>query len=219
MLNPFGLKQLFRIISISSLLLIGLLVIVDQSVSFSVRNSVYRNIEDIPHRPYTLLLGTSKYTSKNNPNQFYENRLHAAKQLFDTQKTDYILLSGDNRTLEYNEPKMMGRDLKKMGIEEKFLFPDYAGFRTLDSVIRAKEVFQIEPMTIVSQGFHCERALFIAKYHHIDAICFVANDPEVYLITRLREVLARFLILWELWFEKAPHFLGNPEPLPPPIQR
>lgn len=219
MLCPFGLKRLFHTIFISGFLLIGLLVVVDQSISFSVRHAIYHRIEEIPYRPYTLLLGTSKYTVKNNPNHFYNNRLNAAKQLFDAQKTDYILLSGDNRTLEYNEPKMMGRDLRKMGVWDNVLFPDYAGFRTLDSVIRAKEVFQATPMTIISQRFHCERALFIAQYHNIDAICLAAANPEIYIVTRIRETLARLLMLWELWFEKQPHFLGKPEPLPPPIPR
>lgn len=212
-------KTTFRTMLIAGLLLLGLVIAIDNLISFSVRKSVYRDIEQIPYRPYALLLGTSKYTLKNTPNQFYQYRLSAAKDLFDNEKIDYILLSGDNRTLQYNEPKMMANDLKKRGIGDNVLFPDYAGFRTLDSVIRAKQVFHAEPMTIISQGFHCERALFIAQYHHIDAICFAATDPDTYILTRVREMLARVLMLWELWFEKQPHFLGNPEPLPPPVPR
>lgn len=217
--HSFSIKTLFRRTFFGGLLLLGLIIAVDNWISFSVRQSVYDNIEKIPYRPYAVLLGTSKYTIKNTPNQFYDNRLNTSKALFDAQKFDYILLSGDNRTLQYNEPKMMAKDLKKMGIWYHVLFPDYAGFRTLDSVIRAKQVFHAEPMTIISQRFHCERALFIAQYHNIDAICMAAPDPDVYLITRLRETLARFLMLWELWFEKQPHFLGNPEPLPAPVPR
>lgn len=219
MLQSISLKTTFYRISLGILLFLGLIIAIDSLISFSVRKSVYDNIEQVPYRPYAVLLGTSKYTTKNTPNQFYQHRLKTAKALFDNEKTDYILLSGDNRTLQYNEPKMMGNDLKKMGVWDNVLFPDYAGFRTLDSVIRAKEVFHAEPMTIISQRFHCERALFIAQYHNIDAICLAAADPEIFIITRIRETLARLLMLWELWFEKQPHFLGNPEPLPPPIPR
>lgn len=203
----------------SFILLSGLaLFLLDQWVGYSVRQNIYSDINQLPYRPYAVLLGTSKYTSKNNLNQFYQHRLQTAKGLFDAKKIDYILLSGDNRTLQYNEPRMMKRDLIKMGIDPQFLFSDYAGFRTLDSIIRAKEVFHAEPMTIISQRFHCERALFIAQYHKINAICFAADDPQIYTLTRLRETLARFLMIWELWLEKAPHFLGQPEPLPLPSQ-
>lgn len=212
-------KPVFYVFLALALLCFLLLFCLDQFIGYNVRDSIYQQVDKTPHRPYAVLLGTSKYTSKNTPNQFYENRLASTKALFDAQKIDYILLSGDNRTLQYNEPRMMRRDLIKMGIGEQFLFPDYAGFRTLDSIIRAKEVFKAEPMMIISQRFHCERALFIAKYHQIDAICFAADDPDYYSLTRLREMLARFLMVWELWTEKAPHFLGQPEPLPPPLVR
>ncbi|MCK3657205.1 hypothetical protein A4G18_00335 [Pasteurellaceae bacterium Pebbles2] len=211
-------KWIYALLGIATLGILTL-VLIDQIVGFSVRNSLYRDVEKTPYRPYAVLLGTSKYVARNTPNQFYQHRLASTKALFDAQKIDYILLSGDNRTLQYNEPRTMKRDLRKMGISEQFLFPDYAGFRTLDSIIRAKEVFKAEPMTIVTQAFHCERALFIAKYHDIDAICFAANNPDVYTMTRLREMLARFLMVWELLTEKKPHFLGDPEPLPPPIIR
>lgn len=190
------------------------LVIIDQSISYSVRNQIYNDIEKTPYRPYALLLGTSKFVSKNTPNLYYDYRLESAIALFNAHKIRYILLSGDNRTPQYNEPKMMAKDLRQMGIDEQYLYRDYAGFRTLDSIIRSKEVFQIEPMMIITQRFHCERALFIANYHHIDAICFAAEEPYAFSLTRVRETLARVLMLWELLIEKAPHFLGNPEPLP-----
>ena len=194
------------------------LISVDQGIAYYVKNDIYTDTQHIPYRPYGLILGTSKYAAKGVPNLFYEQRMSSAKALFEADKIDYLLLSGDNRTMQYNEPRTMKRDLRRMGISEQFLFPDYAGFRTLDSIIRAKEVFKAEPMTIITQRFHCERALFIAKYHHINAICFAADTPYRFSVTRIREALARMLMLWELFIEKQPHFLGNPEPLPPPIE-
>ncbi|URL05764.1 YdcF family protein [Avibacterium sp. 21-595] len=193
-----------------------LLVLVDQAIGFYVRQGIYTDIAKLPYRPYGLVLGTSKYFSKNTPNLFYSYRLLAANNLFKERKVDYLLLSGDNRTMEYNEPRTMFKDLIKMGIPEEFMYLDYAGFRTLDSVIRADQVFKAHSITIITQRFHCERALFIAKYHNIDAICFAADYPSGYMFVRFREFFARLQAVLDLLVEKEPHFLGKPEPLPPP---
>ncbi|PJG84704.1 hypothetical protein CVP05_10520 [Conservatibacter flavescens] len=196
-----------------------LLILIDQAIGFYVRQGIYTDSKTIPYRPYGLVLGTSKYFAKNTPNLFYQHRLEAAQQLYRQGKVDYLLLSGDNRTLQYNEPRTMFRDLRKMGIPAEFLYLDYAGFRTLDSVIRAEQVFKAHSITIITQKFHCERALFIAKYHNIDAICFAAEYPSGYSFVRFREFFARLMAIWDLLIEKEPHFLGEPEPLPSPIAR
>ncbi|WP_439236011.1 SanA/YdcF family protein [Lonepinella koalarum] len=217
--DKISLKRLIYLFVNLMLLAITFLILIDQYVGYKVRHDIYQKVEQTPYRPYAVVLGTAKYVTKNTPNQFYNYRLESTKALFDAEKIDYILLSGDNRTLQYNEPRTMRRDLIAMGIAPQYLFPDYAGFRTLDSIIRAKEIFHAEPMIIISQAFHCERALFIAQYHNINAICFAADNPDIYTITRFREIFARFLMVWELITEKKPHFLGKPEPLPPPLNR
>lgn len=207
-------KRLFRFTLYASILVcIGCLAI-DFAVGFYVRDRVYEDMEKVPYRPYALVLGTSKYVAKGKPNAYYDNRLTAAKALLDNEKISYLLLSGDNRTMQYNEPRAMFRDLRKMGVSEALMFRDFAGFRTLDSVVRANKVFQVNGFTIVSQKFHCERALLIAKFHHIDAICFTAKQPEVFLMTRLREMLARVKAVGDLILGVQPYFLGEPEPLP-----
>ncbi|ANU81691.1 hypothetical protein BBH51_02915 [Aggregatibacter actinomycetemcomitans] len=194
-----------------------LLIVVDQIIGYYVRKDIYYDIDKVPNRPYGLVLGTSKYFSNNTLNLFYYNRLLAAQRLFEARKVDYLLLSGDNRTLQYNEPRTMLQDLKKMGVPQEFIYMDFAGFRTLDSVIRADQVFKAHSLTIISQKFHCERALFIAKFHNIDAICFAADYPQVYSFVRVREFFARLQAVWDLLVEREPHFLGAPEPLPPPV--
>ena len=104
-----------------------------------------------------------------------------------------------------------------LAAQRLFIYLDFAGFRTLDSVVRADQVFQAHSFTIISQKFHCERALFIAKFHKIDAICFVADYPQVSSWVRIREFFARLQAVWDILIEKEPHFLGEPEPLPPPL--
>ncbi|PJG83168.1 hypothetical protein CVP04_07160 [Caviibacterium pharyngocola] len=210
-------RKLLRYCVYAVFLCVFLLIFIDQAIGFYVRQGIYTNVDTIPNRPYGVVLGTSKYFAKNTPNLFYSNRLSAANELFKNRKVDYLLLSGDNRTVEYNEPRTMFKDLRKMGVPEAFMYMDFAGFRTLDSVIRADQVFKAHSITIITQKFHCERALFIAKYHNIDAICFAADYPEGYTFVRFREFFARLQAVWDLLVEKEPHFLGNPEPLPPPV--
>ncbi|WP_314721808.1 ElyC/SanA/YdcF family protein [Haemophilus pittmaniae] len=189
---------------------------IDFTVGWLVRDAIYEDPQKVPYRPYGLVLGTAKYVAKGRTNDYYTTRVEAAKQLLDLHKVDYLLLSGDNRTREYNEPRTMWRDFKKMGVPDEKMFPDFAGFRTLDSVVRANKVFQVPAFTIISQRFHCERALLIAKYYDIDAVCFVAKQPEIYFVTRLRETFARVKAVIDLLIGVEPYFLGAPEPLPQP---
>ena len=216
-LQNIQLKRLFRAFLLFVALCALGLFLIDLSIRLYVRADIYENSEQLPHRPYGLVLGTSKYFVGNNLNLFYYNRMLAAQRLYQEGKVDYLLLSGDNRTAQYNEPRTMFNDLRKMGVPPELLYLDFAGFRTLDSVIRAKQVFNAVPMTIISQKFHCERALFIAKYYDIDAICFAADYPEVASFVLVREFFARLRVVLDLLLEKEPHFLGKPEPLPPPL--
>ena len=207
-------KRAIRYLAIFVAFFAFLLIIVDQTIGYYVRKDIYYDIEKIPNRPYGLVLGTSKYFANNTLNLFYYNRLLAAQRLFEAKKVDYLLLSGDNRTLQYNEPRTMLKDLKKMGVPQEFIYLDFAGFRTLDSVIRADQVFKAHSLTIISQKFHCERALFIAKFHNIDAICFVAKQPELHFSTQIREIFARIKAVFDLILGVEPYFLGEPQPLP-----
>ncbi|MGC7589376.1 SanA/YdcF family protein [Bisgaard Taxon 46] len=216
-LKHSSLKRAFRYLIAAFLCFIISLVVIDQAIGFYVRNQIYTDVNKLPYRPYGVVLGTSKYFGQNSINLFYHNRLLSTYELFSAGKVDYLLLSGDNRTHQYNEPRTMFKDLKKMGIPTEFMYMDFAGFRTLDSVIRADRVFKAHSFTIITQKFHCERALFIAKYHNIDAICFAANYPQGYHFVRFREFFARLQLLWDLLIEKEPHFLGQPEPLPSPV--
>ncbi|MFC0308106.1 vancomycin high temperature exclusion protein [Gallibacterium trehalosifermentans] len=194
-----------------------ILVSIDTGISFWVRDRIYQDLNKLPYRPYGLVLGTAKYFKNNTLNLFYYNRLSAAEQLVKHHKVDYLLLSGDNRTMQYNEPQRMFKDLLKMGVPSQSMYFDYAGFRTLDSIIRADKVFNVQSLTIITQRFHCERALFIAKHYNLDAICFEADYPEGYPMVRIREFFARVQAVLDIILGKQPYFLGKPEPLPPPI--
>lgn len=168
-----------------------LMLLIDLGTSYLVEDRVYTDINTLPKRETAVVLGTAKFYPSGNPNLYYKYRLDAVKQLYQEQKADIFLMSGDNQTPYYNEPKAMTADLVKMGVPTERIRQDYAGYNTLDSIIRADKVFNLKPFTIVSQRFHCERALLIAKFHNIDAICFAAKYPEQHYKVRVREFIAR----------------------------
>jgi len=194
--------------------LLGALGIVssDAYIEFSCKERIFVDVRDIPHRKVGLLLGTSKY-SRHGTNLFYAARIDAAVALFEAKRIDYVLISGDNGTEQYNEPKTFRADLIARGIPSDRIVLDYAGFRTLDSVVRAKEVFQEDNFTVISQQFHVERALFIAASKGIDAIGFGARDVggDRGMTVKVRERLARINMLFDLLTGKEPKFLGEKE--------
>lgn len=161
-----------------------------------------------------LMLGTSKYLRNGKSNPFFTNRVNAASTLIRNHDIEFIIVSGDNRTSSYNEPKVMRLALEEKGINKKKIVMDYAGLRTLDSVIRAKKIFQQDKFIIISQLFHIERAVFIARFHGIEAYGYPADDVPLtksYGI-HFREYFARVKMILDLYiFNTQPKYLGKEE--------
>ena len=177
------------------------------------RKFVFENPEDIPVMPTALVLGTAPTTRDGATNIYFAARIAATKALFDAGKIERILVSGDNRSHDYNEPQAMKDALVARGVPAKKIYCDYAGLRTLDSVVRAKEIFGQEKVVVVSQAFHCERAVFLARSRDIEAIGFVAaNNPPLFDKIKLwmRERLARVVAVSDIIFMRSPKHLGDP---------
>ncbi|AMG31888.1 membrane permeability protein SanA [Grimontia hollisae] len=188
----------------------------DVWVSFQAKDRIFTRVDDTPTRHIGLVLGTSKYIGKT-LNPYYTHRIDAAQDLYLNKKVDVLLLSGDNAHRSYNEPWTMKRDMLKAGIPDEKIFLDYAGFRTLDSIIRAKKVFDADEFTLVTQAFHCERALFIADFYDIDAICLAVPSPGgmAGVKIRAREALARVKAVLDIYvLKEQPKFLGPKESIP-----
>ncbi len=132
-------------------------------------------------------------------------------KLFEEGKIDYILVSGDNGSKYYDEPSDFKEELIRRGIPAAQIYLDYAGFRTLDSVVRAKKIFGQERITIISQKFHNERAIYLAEKNGISAIGFNAKDlsGKYGLKTKVREYLARTKAFIDILFGVEPKFLGK----------
>lgn len=172
---------------------------------------VQNDLQDLSHKKVGLVLGTSRRVASGKTNYFFTYRIDAAVRLFNSGKIDYILVSGDNGTKEYNEPRDMQRALMAAGIPENKIVLDYAGFRTLDSIIRCRDVFGQDNFIIVTQQFHNERAVFLAHANGIKAYGYNARDVsrKATIKTRVREVFARTKVFIDLVTEKQPKFLGE----------
>ncbi|WP_299018527.1 ElyC/SanA/YdcF family protein [uncultured Photobacterium sp.] len=209
------LLYLFRISAVLLIVLVGASLLIDRWISAYTSDRIFTDTSLIPSRTVGLVLGTSKYIAKN-LNPYYDYRMSAALSLYQLDKINILLLSGDNAHRSYNEPWTMKRDLLKAGIPDKDIVLDYAGFRTLDSVVRAKNVFETNHFVIITQKFHCERALFIAQSNNIDAICLAVPEPRglAGLKIRTREVLARVKAMIDIYLlDIQPRFPGPKEPI------
>lgn len=196
------------------LLLLGTAVMVFSNLAVSQRakNKLFTEVADIPKNKVGLVLGTSKYLSSGRVNLYYRYRVEAAYDLYKNGKVDFLLISGDNGRKSYNEPEMFKEDLVKLGVPAQKIYLDYAGFRTLDSVVRSKAIFGQKQITIISQKFHNERAVFISGSKDIEAVGFNAKavDLKYGWKTRLREVLARTKMMLDLYLiHKSPKYLGE----------
>ena len=171
---------------------------------------------EAPQNDVAIVLGTSKKTSDGNPNRFFWERMQTAAKLHSLKSVKHILVSGDNRSKYYNEPKDMLEALGNLNIPEEDVSLDFAGLRTLDSMVRCKEVFGQEKVTIVTQEFHCYRSLFIARFFEMEAIAVSADDGgPIGNKLALREVLARTFAVLDLYvFQRKPKYLGEEIELP-----
>lgn len=187
------------------------------TVKNSARGRLYDEVDSIPARKVGLLLGTSPYTAKGLVNQYYTNRIEAAAELYFANKISYILISGDNHRHGYNEPEEMRQSLIAKGVPDSVIYLDYAGFRTYDSMVRTAEVFGEDSVTIISQYWHNERALYIAQHRQLEAIAYNAKEvyyKKAYVKNHARETMAKTKAVLDVTFHKKPHFLGEPMPIP-----
>ena len=180
----------------------------------STESKVYSDLKKLPDHRVALVLGTSHRSVGGGPNPFFQNRIEMAAMLYAMGKIDHFILSGDNSTRYYNEPVEMQKALVSKGVPVSVITLDYAGLRTLDSVVRSKIIFGQNKILIITQPFHSYRALFISRYYDIDAVAMVADEPDLEQTfkVRLREYLARTKAVLDLYiFKTDPRFLGEKE--------
>jgi SanA protein len=203
-LAPFGIVALLVVV-------LGFPWYANILVSNAGINKTYNRVEEVPYTRVGLLLGTSRFVKSGSKNLYFKYRIEAATSLLKSGKIKYLIISGDNGNKSYDEPTDMKNELVANGIDSTKLYLDYAGFRTFDSIVRAKEVFGQDTLLIISQKFHNERAIYIANRLGMHAIGFNAKDVQkAYgLKTTIREWFARVKVMVDFWFGVDPKFLGK----------
>ncbi|WP_185850964.1 SanA/YdcF family protein [Blattabacterium cuenoti] len=169
------------------------------SVSLWSIKKNYDNVQNIPYNTFGVVLGTSKYLYGGGINAYFKYRIDAAYFLFHRKKISYIIVSGDNREKNYNEPRMMKKELINKGIPSSFIYEDFSGICTLLSVLRVGKIFHQKKFTIISQKFHNERAVFIGNCLGLDVIGFNAKSLSFDYKIQFREILARIKAIWDIF--------------------
>jgi SanA protein len=186
------------------------------AAAWAARGRIFYDVDKLPRTRIGLVFGTTDRVS-GRENLYFRYRIDAAVAVWEAGKVELLLVSGDNRSRFYNEPDKMRQALVARGVPAARIVSDYAGLRTLDSVVRAKEVFGADQLLLISQRFQNERGIYLAKANHIDAYGFCARDVDSSsgYKTRLREVGARVKMWLDVHFlDTRPRHLGNREELP-----
>lgn len=189
--------------------------VVNWWVVASTQEKVLSDYRLLPDSSVVLVLGTSAKLIGGTPNPYFEDRIKAAATLYKLGKAKAFLLSGDNRTKYYNEPVEMRKALVKAGVPAEVITLDYAGLRTLDSMVRCKEIFGQNKVVLVTQPFHSYRAIFIGDFYQMDVVAW-RTDTQIdgTQKVKLREYFARAKAVLDLYVLKtAPRHLGAREDL------
>ena len=183
------------------------------AVERASKNHVFASAEEVPTQRVGLVLGCVRYFNDGRENLFFRKRIERACELYNEGKVQYLLVSGDNSRKDYDEATDMRNALVELGVPDEAIYSDFAGFSTLDSVVRAKKVFGQTEFVVISQEFHVRRAIYIGRQNDMDVVGAPAEDigGRYGIRTHLREYLARVKMVLDVHvFNRAPHFLGDP---------
>ncbi len=211
MKNIFKSKKIKITFLVLIVLIIGIVTVCDKIINYTTNDLVFNAVDNITRNKVGLLLGTSKYLRSGQKNMYFFNRIDAAVALYNAEKIDFLVISGDNSRKTYNEPLDMKNELISRGIPQNKIFLDYAGFRTYDSIIRMNKIFGQTAFTVISQEFHNKRAVYIANRLGLNAVGFNAKDVSAYngFKTKIREKFARVKVFVDFLIGKEPKFLGE----------
>jgi SanA protein len=175
---------------------------------------IYTEIGAIPPAPVALVLGAGLWKD-GSPTPALYDRVATAVDLYKAGKVKKLLMTGDNRFINYNEPEAMRKLAVQLGVPNEDIVLDYAGRRTYDSCYRAKEIFEVKQVVIVTQRYHLDRSLFLCDAMGVASVGMVA-DRRVYQTLRwweLREVLATAAAWWDVNIVRPEPVLGEKLPI------
>lgn len=180
-----------------------LILVVDYWVESSQREAIYsyEEIEEVPEKKVGIIFGAGldEY-DQTKPSGLLADRVRIGVELYDAGKIQKLIMSGDNRTEDHDEPSAMIEFAKELGVPEHALQADYAGRRTYDTCLRAKKIFKLEEAILVTQDFHMARALYTCNNLGLNSVG-VTSDLSGYegeITFTLREYLATLRAVWDL---------------------
>ncbi len=205
-----------RWILFAAALLAVLVAVINLWMTLRSGDRIHTSASAVPPADVALVLGTGKTTGNGRPNIHFRVRMDAAAALHHAGRVRHFLVSGDNSRPGYNEPEDMKQALIARGVPASAITCDYAGLRTLDSVVRARQIFGVTRCVIVSDDFHLARALWLADLHGITATAFHSEVVSWNRSgkTRVREWLARVNAVADEITGREPKFGGEKIRLP-----
>jgi SanA protein len=208
----YKLTRIERVVGFALLFLLIFIILVNLYVRIFSRQYIYSNIEDVPDARVALVLGAAVYTN-GVLTPVLHDRAVTALELYNQGKVTKILISGDNSQLSHNEVVPVSNFLIKAGVKEEDIFLDYAGFDTYDSMYRARDVFKVNSVIVITQRFHLPRSIYIARKLNLEAYGFSADKREYYLKNELREYGAVVKAFGNVVLDSKPRFLGEKVPI------
>jgi SanA protein len=182
-------------------LVCNILVIVNAS------GKTFDDVDNVPHREYGLLLATSPITPTGAHNFYFDNRIKATDELYKAGKIDYIIASGGDYTntqeIGCDEPAAIRDSLMARGIPEERIILDYDGVRTVNSIVKAKDVYEVDSVLIISQKEHNQRAVYLAEHYGLNAVGYNALPSHIRhsrIKNNIREYFARVKMFLDIWF-------------------
>lgn len=198
-------RTLFWLVAVGVTFVLLLIVVSHFVVVWNASGKTYDDVAEIPHNKVGLLLATSPITPGGAHNFYFENRIKAADELYKAGKIDVIIASGGDytqtQTIGCDEPKAILDSLVARGIPADRIILDYDGTRTLKSIVKAKDVYGLDSLTLISQKYHNERAIFLADKYDIYAVGYNAEPSPIRrnrIKNTLREYLARVKMFIDL---------------------
>lgn len=215
----FMFRQIFKILTrlILSLLALGALLLFIPRL-YTALHAISRlyTVQNVPSRRAAVVFGAGLWHD-GSPTPVLRDRVATAAKLYFAGKVEKILMSGDNRFVEYNEPGAMRAYALELGVPEEAIVLDYAGRRTYDTCYRAKAIFGLQQAILVTQNFHLPRALYTCRQLGLDAIGVSADlrtyQRRAFAYWNLRELFATLSALWEVNISHPIPVLGVPEPI------
>lgn len=212
-LNPWAFCAAF-LLALGATMLVSAASFVVWTLTFRFEERLFSTLESVPSRSAALVFGAG-YWADGTPSDVLKDRVAAAVGLLQAGKVRKLIFSGDNRTMDYNEPGKMREYALSLGCPPDAIVLDYAGRRTYDSCYRAQAIFGQQQVILVTQRYHLPRALYICEGLHMDAVGYVA-DRRQYVHIRsywLREVPALCLAWADRWLRHPVPVLGDPIPI------